>query len=523
MDQGSIEDLFERNADMRLLEFRHNEPGKGAPPALKRTGSSFSAESIVASASQDIDTEPVPRMRVAVAAAPSTGVIPGAVVGIAIDVFNDGNAPAPESKLLVSLPHESAYRTGTLRIDGREVQAPEALFAAGLPIARLPGATSSKVTFQLAVLPGISALYLQPRLQTNGVPVVGTAGISIKRGSGVTAASIEPPRPFYELEDDEVAVVAAEAAADILPPVLHERTIEAGIQSDVAVVRVAAPEAPAELPFADPRSHVTVEPADEPEPIVVTTATPKAVVKPPAKPRTRAKGADPQPVNAPPAPKPTLGTTVAPDERMTRYRTLGANDVALLERLFTPDVPGTIAHYVMISSIACNEPAGGDDTSGYAAFLRRDIELLGRALVHSRMGKAPQYRIVQHDLAGLKLDWQIAPPPPFPAPRRLRRDLRRAEWTAIGGLIQPSERDATLRTRIALLALAGATLDGVDTRSAEECATALGAYRSAVLAWLVPLCVASAGAESYVIPAPPATVDVAGRRLVAVLKLAVVS
>jgi hypothetical protein len=39
----------------------------------------------------------------------------------------------------------------------------------------------------------------------------------------------------------------------------------------------------------------------------------------------------------------------------------------------------------------------------------------------------------------------------------------------------------------------------------------------------VPLCVASAGAESFVIPAPPATVDAAGRRLVAALKSALTS
>ncbi|HEV8021171.1 MAG TPA: hypothetical protein VGP41_07930, partial [Candidatus Lustribacter sp.] len=72
-------------------------------------------------------------------------------------------------------------------------------------------------------------------------------------------------------------------------------------------------------------------------------------------------------------------------------------------------------------------------------------------------------------------------------------------------------------------ALAGATLDGVDRRATEESESSLAAYRSAVLAWLVPLCVASAGAESFVIPAPPATVDAAGRRLVAALKSALTS
>jgi hypothetical protein len=230
------------------------------------------------------------------------------------------------------------------------------------------------------------------------------------------------------------------------------------------------------------------------------------------------------PLLAPPPVKAPLLSTPAPVERMTRYRTLANNDIALLDRLFTPDVPGIIAHYVMISSIACSEAGDGADTSGYGPFLRRDIELLGRALVHSRMGKAPQYRIVQSDLDGLALPWQqVTPPQTFPPQRRLRRDLRKPEWQAIAGLIHPSERDATLRTRIALLALAGSTFDGVDRRATEECESALAAYRSSVLAWLVPLCVASAGAESFVIPPPPAVVDAAGRKLVAVLKSAITS
>jgi hypothetical protein len=136
------------------------------------------------------------------------------------------------------------------------------------------------------------------------------------------------------------------------------------------------------------------------------------------------------------------------------------------------------------------------------------------------MGKAPQYRIVQDDLAGLAITWQQSAPQSFPPQRRLRRDLRPSELQAVIGLIQPSERDATLRARIALLALAGATLDGLDRRTTDECENALATYRSTVLAWLVPLCVASAGVDGFVIPNPPAPVDVAGRRLVTVLKLA---
>jgi hypothetical protein len=525
VDQQSIEDLFERNADMRLLEFRHNEPGKGAPPNKRQAGSSFSAESIVAS-QPDAAIEDAPRLRVTIAAAPKTGVIPGAVVGIAVDVFNDGTAPAPESKLLMSIPVETEYRVGTLRVDGREPQAPERLFATGLPIARLPGATSSKVTFQLGVLPGVNTLYLQPRLQTNGVPVVGTAGITIKRGASAPAAT-ETPIPFYELDDEEADVVAAESAEPIMPPVLDRVIEEPPAPAPPPAAAIAPPTAPPplvipsvvegqpkSLPEAPPAFAFIAEPPQPPTPVVAEPPPQAVIAEPP--PALRRK----EPAAPPKAP---LGAAAAPAERMIRYRTLGNNDIALLDRLFTPDVPGIIAHFVVISSIACIEPGEGEDNSGYNAFLKRDIELLGRALVHSRMGKAPQYRIVQADLDGLSLAWHLTPQQAFPPQRRLRRDLRKPEWQAIGGLIAPSERDTTLRTRIALLALAGATLDGVDRRSTDDCEAALAAYRSSVLAWLVPLCVASAGAESFVIPNPPVTVDTAGRKLVAVLKSALTS
>jgi hypothetical protein len=537
VDQNAIEELFERNADMRLLEFRHNEPGKGAPPN-KRTPSSFGAESIMAS-TPDAIIEKSPRLRVTIAAAPASGVIPGAVVGVAIDVFNDGNAPAPESKLLVSAPIESEFRVGTLRVDGREVQAPEQLFGSGLPIARLPGSTSLKVTFQLAILPGVNALYLQPRLQADGVPVVGTPGMSIKRG--VTAGPSETPRPFYELDDEETEEVAAQSAEPILPPVLPPAlplAVEAppvaaaphiaeapapvlevpkAVEVPAAVEPPKAPEvAPPPTPVRTARVRAATKPAPEPppppliaEPEREPESVPAVVAKPVAQPALVPK--------APPRP------AAAPEERMIRYRSIGVSDIGLLERLFASDPPGVIAHFIMISSVACTEPGSGEDTSGYALFLRRDIELLGRALVHSRMGKAPQYRIAQGDLDGLSLTWDDAPQQAFPPQRRLRRDLRKPELAAIGKLMQSSERDASLRTRIALLALAGTTLDGTEKRAAAACTAALRGYCSAALAWLVPLCVASAGAETFVVPNAPPALDDAGRKLVTALKAAMTS
>ncbi len=448
---------------MRLLELRHGETGRTSG-AVRHVSAGFGTETNAAGAA-DVPIDNAPRMRVAVAAAPKTGVIPGALVSVAIDVFNDGTAPAPESKLVLSLPIESEFRSSTLRVDGREVPAPERLFGDGLPVARLPGDTSAKIVFQLQVLPGLHPLYLQPRLLTNGVAVVGTPGISIKRaGAPGTRIAVEPERPFYELDAEELASEEAAVALPIVPPVLPPAPAPAAIMADAPV-------------------------ADEP----------------------------------PAAPKRARRTAAPADARMSRYRTLAQTDVAMLDRLFGIDPPGLAAHLMMISTVACHEPEDRVDTSGYGEVIRSDGEALGRALVLARLGKPVDLRIEQSALGALLLPWEPTRPPtatPRRSPRRLRRDLSEPECRAIGGLVQPSKRDPHLRLRIALLALAGATIEGVSRTIADECVTALASYRSAVLAWLIPLCVASMSGQVEPLPPPPANVDAAGRRLASALRAA---
>jgi hypothetical protein len=487
LDRSAIEELFERNADMRLLELRHGETGRTSG-AVRHVSAGFGTETSAAGA-DDVPLAKAPRMRVAVVAVPKTGVIPGALVSVAIDVFNDGTAPAPESKLVLSLPIESEFRPGTLRVDGREAPAPERLFGDGLPVARLPGDTSSKVVFQLLVLPGLNPLYLQPRLQTIGVPVVGTPGISIKRAAAPgTRIAAEPERPFYELDADELASDEAAIAMPIIPPVLP--------------------------PVAPPAPVVEIVP-EAPKRARRSTAAAR---------REAAPEVTAEPAGGEPAVAPKPARAVAPVEaRMSRYRTLAKTDVTMLDRLFAGESPGLIAHLVMISTIACNEPEDGADTSGYADVIRSDGEALGRALVLARLGKPFDHRVEQRALGALLLPWEPTRPPtstPRRSPRRLRRDLSETECRAIGGLVQPSKRDPHLRLRIALLALAGATIEGVSRATADECVTALASYRSAVLAWLIPLCVASMSGETSPLPPPPANVDAAGRRLANALRAA---
>jgi len=91
-------------------------------------------------------------------------------------------------------------------------------------------------------------------------------------------------------------------------------------------------------------------------------------------------------------------------------------------------------------------------------------------------------------------------------------------------LTQRSDRDPTLRLRIALLAQFAASVDGLPDRvPADECAAALLAYRSNALAWLVPQCVASAGQARFEPAVPAPLVDAAARRLIASLRAASVA
>lgn len=490
MDQHAIEDLFERNADMRLLERRHADVGVARPAVESRgTAGSFGAESIMPSA-QAIAADKSPRLRVTVAAAPMTGVIPGAIVGIAVDVHNDGGAPGPESTLTLPLPLDTEFRNGTLRLDGREVLGPERLFGSGLPIPRILGDASTKVTLQIAVLPGVSSIFLQPRLTTEGVPVVGTIGIAVKRGTISTAPLNAPPeKPFYEFEDEEI---------DALPDVERELPILPVIAPEIVpepIVAALPPPRVEQLELAVPVSVPEAEP--------VTTAQPL--------PKARERAIAPA--------EPAGAEAVAANDR---YRALGTAEIALLERLFTVEPPGTIAHYVLMSTIACTQGAGNDG-GVFDAFVRHDLASLSRALVQVRLGKPTPYRIAAADFEALPAN--EAPggeaPPLAAGKRRLHRGLRRAETSAIAALAQRSDRDPTLRFRIALLALAASSVEGVpDQRVADDCVAMLASYRANALAWLVPLCASSAGQPAFEVKDPHANLDLAARRLVTALRAA---
>ena len=492
MSQESLDELFERNADMRLLERRHRELGApGTDGKARRVGGGFGAESIVAGASADVVLEDAPLLRVEVAAAPQTGIIPGAVLGVAIDVMNDGTAAAPAATLQISLPIESQYREGSLRLDGREVPSPEQLFADGLTIPGLDGSSTTKVTFQLQVLAGLSPLILQPRLRAEGVPIVGTVGIAIKRGAPApTAAPAQAPaRPFYELEEDELDEVAGtESAEPILPPVLAADEPASAKKTKAK----AKPAPPLPLPLPEPELA-----ASEPELAAAGFAEPEAPAVA---------------IAAPPE--------IPHELRSARYRPIGSPEVAILERLFAADAPGPIAHLMTISLLACTQNASGDDIGHFDAAVRRNGETLGRALVLQRLGKPTAFLVTQGQLDALAAGAVAVPATPPERPT-LRRFSRRQDAGTIASLLHTSDRDATIRFHLALLAIGAESVDGVAHAGlAADTALNLVAYRANAVAWLGPACVASAGHVGNALPTPPAPLDAAGRRLLTSLKAA---
>jgi outer membrane biosynthesis protein TonB len=514
VSQESLDDLFERNADMRLLERRHKELGGATTDGkARRVGGGFGAESIVPGTVTDQALENSPLLRVEIAAAPLTGIIPGAVIGVAIDVSNDGGAPAPEATLQISLPIESQYRDGSLRLDGREVAASEQLFADGLPIPALAGSSAVKVTFQLQVLAGLTALILQPRLRADGVPIVGTVGISIKRGPAAATAppAQAPQRPFYELEEDEVDEVAGEAAAEpILPPVLPPVPIEAK-PAPAKAKRAPAKAARVPLPLPEP------EPVPEPLPEPV----PEAIAPPPVQPEPEPEP-EPEPVApvAAVAPAAPAAREVPAELRSARYRPVGSAEISVLERLFAAEAPGPIAHLMTISLLACTQDASGDDVGHFDAAVRRNGETLGRALVLQKLGKPTAFLVTQGQLDALASDGAPVPATPPERPT-LRRIARRQDTSTIASLLHTSDRDATIRFHLALLAIGAEAVDGIAHAGlAADTALNLVSYRANAVAWLGPACVASAGHVGNALPMPPAPLDAAGRRLLTSLKAA---
>lgn len=496
-----LDDLFDRDADSRLLERRRREELGLAPhrPAASSTPPRFGAESMLA----DESPPPASRsavLRVAVVARPNRELIPGAVVTVVVSVHDDGHAAADNVDLRITLPAESEPIASSFARDGVEIDG-EALLGPGLLLGTVEAGEEIRIRFAFRVLPGIGPLDLGVHARAPGVPTISAPAQRLMRRSG--HAAMAETRPFFELEAGEADVEMRDTvAADALP----RRTVDAFVDEPIVVPVVIEPEPE---PEAEPEPEpIAVEP--EPEIIAVVEAEIVTVELVP----------ESEPVAAEPLPGLPPETEPAPPPRVREFallRHLEVDEVRALERVFSGGVPHGLAGLALLSSIAAvDAPLGA--ALGVRDFARSVAAALPRALVAARLQHATTPVVTRAALASIR-PYALAPAGDAGgegAMLALRLDERGLD--GLRAVLGRDLDDIFLRGVQVLLAVCPRSLEGVDARPAERAGEALAQYRVAAGAWLMRVTVRRAVDRAY----DPLTADdrllhEAGRALVGVL------
>ncbi len=457
-----VDALFERNADSRLLERRRSEelglPEQ--PPRVSSTAASFGAESLIP------EPPPPPRpaaLRVTLDARPALELIPGAVVTIVAALLAEGDSGVPDVRLRIAVPPEAVPVEGSFARDEAAIDG-DALLGEGLQLGGLPAGGTLRVRFVLRVLPGTEPLDLVATANATGVPVIAAPTLRLGRRAG--HAAYEAPRPFFELETNEI----------------DEELGEVTESAPVVDTVVGEPLAP---------------PPPPPPPLPEVVAKPLEPVQPEPLP--------PQPVQ--PAPANVLNCP------------FGADDVRALERVFAGGIPHGLAAIALLAATACTAGALGD-ALGLEPF-RRDIAgALPRALVAARMRK-PTPPVVSRDaLAALRPAGEPGASAAVPPGIALYALLDARDLDALRAVLARDLEDPFLRGVQVLLAIAPREVAGIDDAPrAQRVAAALASYRRSVGAWLMRVTVRRAVDRRYdALTTDDATLHDEGRRLVATLR-----
>lgn len=231
----SYEPDFDNVADMRLLGRRRASLG------LAVAGEPIRA---VLDADDEIERFEAPKrgavLLLDITAVPSDGVIPGAIVTLALSVTNDGDNDAGDTIIAVPLPGGVTYRPGSFVRDGHAQydDVAESFFGSGLAIGPLAAKTRVTFVWKLAVRLGQSPLLIAPTARADNAAVAGGRQLRIGRkavanGTAFAAPLPSMPKPyvptelpvtalpFYELDAEEELV--HEAADAALSPIVAPR------------------------------------------------------------------------------------------------------------------------------------------------------------------------------------------------------------------------------------------------------------------------------------------------------------
>lgn len=231
----SYEPDFDNVADMRLLGRRRASLG------LAVAGEPIRA---ILDADDELEGFDAPTrgavLLLDITAVPNDGVIPGAIVTLALSVTNDGDADADETVVAVPLPGGVTYRPGSFVRDGHAQydDVAESFFGAGLSIGTLAAKTRATFVWKLAVRLGQSPLLIAPSARAADAAIAGGRQLRIGRKAvvGTTAFAAPLPSmpkpyvptelpvkilPFYELDAEEELI--HEAADAALSPSVEPR------------------------------------------------------------------------------------------------------------------------------------------------------------------------------------------------------------------------------------------------------------------------------------------------------------
>ena len=349
---------FEESADMRLVELQRASLGV-AKPELGAWNTRAAAE--VAAGPQ----QPEPEVHGAVlalelTATPAAGVIPGAIVTLALSLVNEGTKAAGNARVCVPMPGGAAFRNGSLIRDGRPVldEMADELFAAGLPLGTIAAGSRVTLVWKIGVRLGNKPLVIAPTATAEETAVVGARTLVISRKDGAAAGfaaeveRVERALPIYELDEEET--LEHEAANAALSPAAEYRP-----PMEPPMPSAPPPSQPEPLPPPDQPAPIPDPGAPEPEPSMP----------------------------APPEEPPSIEPAAAARSAVVFYGRIDRPSIVYFDRMFNGDKPPTLlSHFIFGGALAC-KAAPGEGSPALERHMQAQQQLLQRLVLHEKMGK----------------------------------------------------------------------------------------------------------------------------------------
>lgn len=356
----NVDPDFELSADMRLIELQRASLGLAAPAPTAWQSRTLG------DGMAGIGDEKPPEARSAVinatvAANPSSGVIPGAVVTATFSVVNEGAAAARSVVIGVPLPGGAGYRPGSFIMDGRggNEERAEQFLGAGIALGDMAPGERHTFVWKLGVRLGTQPLLFSPSIRAGGAAIVGARTLKVERKDRASIAFVG------EIERADPALFAPKP---LIP------------------VEIPADELPEdELPFYELDAEETLvhEAADA----ALSSAAPPVVVPEPP-PAVVAAEREPQPEPGPEPEQEPEAEAAAPRVAVVLFAKFDRATIAFFERTFAGSKPPTIlSHCIFASALACSTDENGVDKLGLRKHLDAQSQVLHRIQLHERLGK----------------------------------------------------------------------------------------------------------------------------------------